>query len=164
MYNCCHSLYLLHPGSNKCILACVCLFGFEYVYTFVQLRRHSAPKSYTVAKAHALFTSSLYTCMCWKWHKAGLHCITLQLQLDAIQWPCLFPYDSQWLWNTSNGYVIQNFSIYLIQSLNEYSCQLFSLKNQWQVCTHNLWHKSCSFRPQVMHDSQLTALENSHDG
>lgn len=134
----------------------MCMFVWVWICLHICPAKETfrPPKSYTVAKAHALFTSSLYTCMWWKWHKAGLHCITLQLQLDAIQpKPACFLMTVNGF-GTPNGYVIQKFSIYLIQSLNEYSCLSFSLKKS-MTGLHTQSLKQIMFFPSTSYVWQL---------
>ncbi len=87
-----------------CVWICLCICPAEQTCW--------PPNSYTVAWAHALFTSRVYTCVCWKLHNASLHCITFQSQLNSIQWTYLFPHDSRpWLCITTYSYIILNCSV-----------------------------------------------------
>lgn len=88
--------------------------------------------------------------------KTQSHCITLQLQLDAIQWPCLFPYDSQWLCSTSNSYVILNFSIYLFQSLNVMSTA--ACHSPWKI--NDRFAHTISDTNHVLSDHKLCMTAN----
>jgi len=98
--------------------------------------------------------------------------VTLQLQLDAIQWPCLFPYDRPWLCNTTlvmyYNPKFQHLS-HPIPKCCEYRihyilCKITVILPEKSMTGSLAQTISDTNHVLSNHNLSMTGLENSHDG